>query len=98
MNHLEENLPADQEAHLIMDQLPYPPECCGATLAEAEKAQAIPLPFLSYQQLLVESGRTLFCVDHRKNDPSRNLPQCVRIGDGYLPMAGSLEWRPNSFH
>src|SRR5262249_51163725 len=97
LNHLEEQLPADQEVHLIMDNY-YPKERRGAALAEAEEAEEVPLSFHPDQQFLVESSGTLLCVDYRPHDPPRDLPQQGRARAGDLPLAGNLEWRSNTVY
>jgi hypothetical protein len=84
LNHLEGQLPADQEVHLIMDNYCTPQKRRGAALAKAEEAEEMSLPFHPNQQFLVESGRTVLRAYHRTNDPSRNVPQRRRVGAGYL--------------
>ncbi len=96
LNHLEKQLPADQEVHLISGQLLHSQECRGAALAQAEAAPAIPLSFHPHQQQLAQSGRALLCLDHRTHDPPRHLPQHRRVGKGNLPLARNLERRPRS--
>jgi len=52
LNHLEKQLPAGEEVHLVMSgdgQLRNTQECAGRALAQAEEAAAIPLPFHAYQ-------------------------------------------------
>ena len=75
LNHLETQLPVDQEVHLIMDNY------CTHKSAEVQrwlkpkKTEEVPLPFHPHQQFLAEPGRTVLRPDHRQNDPSRNLSQ-----------------------
>jgi transposase len=96
LNHLEKELPTDQEVHLIMDNYCTPQKRRGATLAKAEEASPISLPLHAHQQFLVESGRALFCPHHRAHDPPRDIPQRRGTGEGHLPLARKLERRSDS--
>ena len=85
LNHLEKQLPADQEVHLIMDNY------CTHKSAEAQRwlkpkqrQRFHYLGFHPHQQQLAQSGRALLCLDHRTRDPPRHLPQHRRVGKGTI--------------
>ena len=78
LNHLEKQSPGRSGSAPDHGQLLHPQERRGAALAEAEEAQAIPLPFHPHQQFLAEPGGTVLCTDHGTNDPPRNIPQRAR--------------------
>jgi hypothetical protein len=61
-------------------QLLHPQERRGPALAKAQTTEPLPLPFHADQQFVVESGRTVLCLDHER-----------MIGRGTFHSAAELE-------
>jgi len=75
LNHLERQLPEDQEVHLIHGQLLHTQKRRSTTLAQAEETPPLSFPFHADQQFVAESGRAILRIDHRPDNPARHVSQ-----------------------
>jgi hypothetical protein len=76
LNQLEKEVPPDREAHSILDNYSMHKSAEVERWRKSKKAPPLSLPFHAHQQFLAQSGGAMVWIDHRKNDPSRNLSQC----------------------
>jgi DNA-binding CsgD family transcriptional regulator len=91
LNHLERQLPAEQESSPDHGQLLHAQEHGGPALVEAEKTEPLPFSFHPDQQFMAKSGRAVLRADYRSDDPPRHFPQCCRTRAGDLQMACTVE-------
>src|SRR5436305_2307137 len=75
LNHLERQLPDDQEVHLMMDNY------CTHKSAEVQrwlkpkKRSRFHFSLHPDQQFVAESGGAILCLNHWPDDPPRHIPQ-----------------------
>jgi transposase len=94
LNHLDRNVPAGLDIHLIADNYGTHKTCQGQGLARAPPSLSPPLP--SHLRELAQSGGAVVRAYYSAGDSARLLPQRQRVGAENRRLCSQLQSVPSS--